>query len=374
MKAGSQLVHDLGMEGSFGWFMELNAALDLFHLGRWDEAETVLVGLADKPLEPWGTILLRQLEGQLRMARGALDDAAVKLDDALRLCGDASPECMPDVYAARAELALWRRDPGEARRLIRSGVDTVGEALELLYAPVLFAVSARADADAAEQARDRHDRPAVERASASAARGLDELDGLLERAGRWHCPPTARAYRALTAAEVARAVARDERSPAGAPEAWSRAAQAWDRLGFPYPRAYAQFRGAAALLSAGDRNAATAALRDAGETARRLGARLLSDEVGLLAQRSRIRLDAEAAAPAEDTTSPWATLSLTAREKEVLLLVAEGHTDRDIAARLFISRRTASHHVAHILGKLQVRTRSEAAALAHRQGLVGSVR
>ena len=61
--------------------------------------------------------------------------------------------------------------------------------------------------------------------------------------------------------------------------------------------------------------------------------------------------------------------SLTPREHEVLKLVATGHADREIAAALFISRRTASEHVGHILQKLGARSRTDAAALAVRIGL-----
>jgi DNA-binding CsgD family transcriptional regulator len=54
----------------------------------------------------------------------------------------------------------------------------------------------------------------------------------------------------------------------------------------------------------------------------------------------------------------------------VLKLVANGHSDREIAAALFISRRTASEHVGKILQKLDARSRADAAALAIRAGLV----
>jgi DNA-binding CsgD family transcriptional regulator len=53
----------------------------------------------------------------------------------------------------------------------------------------------------------------------------------------------------------------------------------------------------------------------------------------------------------------------------VLGLVCAGHTNRQIAAQLFISPKTAGLHVSHILAKLSVTTRGEAAALAHRLGL-----
>jgi DNA-binding CsgD family transcriptional regulator len=62
--------------------------------------------------------------------------------------------------------------------------------------------------------------------------------------------------------------------------------------------------------------------------------------------------------------------ALTDREREVLCLVAGGATNRQVAARLFISPKTASVHVSRILTKLDATTRTEAAALAHASGLV----
>ncbi|MBA2519792.1 MAG: AAA family ATPase [Chloroflexia bacterium] len=67
--------------------------------------------------------------------------------------------------------------------------------------------------------------------------------------------------------------------------------------------------------------------------------------------------------------APAAGLRLTRREREVLRLVAAGHSDREIAATLFISRRTASEHVGHILHKLGARSRADASAFAVRLGL-----
>jgi two-component system, NarL family, response regulator DevR len=66
--------------------------------------------------------------------------------------------------------------------------------------------------------------------------------------------------------------------------------------------------------------------------------------------------------------------SLSAREREVLALVAQGATNREIAERLVISETTARNHVSHILDKLGVRRRAEAAVLAAQLGLGGHVR
>jgi DNA-binding NarL/FixJ family response regulator len=61
---------------------------------------------------------------------------------------------------------------------------------------------------------------------------------------------------------------------------------------------------------------------------------------------------------------------LTPREAEVLALVAEGGSNRDVGQRLFISTKTASVHVSNILAKLGARSRTEAVSIARRRGLL----
>jgi DNA-binding CsgD family transcriptional regulator len=67
-------------------------------------------------------------------------------------------------------------------------------------------------------------------------------------------------------------------------------------------------------------------------------------------------------------------LGLTPRERDVLMLIAEGRTDRQIAEALFISPRTVAMHVSSILAKLGVTNRGGAAAVAHRLRLSGQRR
>ena len=62
--------------------------------------------------------------------------------------------------------------------------------------------------------------------------------------------------------------------------------------------------------------------------------------------------------------------ALTSREREVLRLIAAGRSNREIASVLYIAPKTASVHVSNILGKLGAASRTEAAAIAHREGLV----
>ena len=107
------------------------------------------------------------------------------------------------------------------------------------------------------------------------------------------------------------------------------------------------------------------ATQNAHSVATRLGAAPLLRELELLAERARLDLTpTESRKP--DAESLEAILGLTPREAEVLTLVARGNTNREIAAELVISVKTASVHVSHILRKLGAPNRREAAAIAHR--------
>ena len=94
-------------------------------------------------------------------------------------------------------------------------------------------------------------------------------------------------------------------------------------------------------------------------------------EIEFLAQRGRLRLEGpvDTTASPEVPPSPAASLGLTRREVEVLALIAEGRTNRQIGQVLFITPKTASVHVSRILAKLGAAGRGEAAAIAHRLGL-----
>jgi DNA-binding NarL/FixJ family response regulator len=158
--------------------------------------------------------------------------------------------------------------------------------------------------------------------------------------------------------EARRTVVAAESAPDDRDE-WHAAVAAWEALGHPYPLAYALLRGAGAAVAAGARDDASALLGRAVSLTDRLGAKPLRAEIDRLARRSRLTVAGAASAgrPA---------LGLTAREQQVLRLVAEGRSNRDIAEELFISAKTASVHVSNILGKLGVASRGEAAATAHR--------
>ncbi|WP_460848972.1 helix-turn-helix transcriptional regulator [Nocardioides ultimimeridianus] len=104
------------------------------------------------------------------------------------------------------------------------------------------------------------------------------------------------------------------------------------------------------------------------EGARRLAdaARATAKELGWV--RLNDALTAAGAAPTRSVAQPG---RLTERETEILALVAEGRTNGEIGKQLFISTKTVSVHVSNILGKLGASGRTEAAAIARRDGLVG---
>jgi DNA-binding NarL/FixJ family response regulator len=204
--------------------------------------------------------------------------------------------------------------------------------------------------------------------------GEDEVEkAVLERAG-WLVEmvraaseeghrPVEQARLATAEAELARARGEDD------PILWAAAAAAWTELAHPYPAAIAIWRQAQAELSRGDREAATAALSASSAIATGLGAAWLQAEIDGFAARARLSVAAD---PATDEPGPEpeeVPFGLTPRELQVLELVASGATNREIGERLFMAEKTASVHVSRILTKLDVRGRTEAAAVAHRHGI-----
>jgi DNA-binding NarL/FixJ family response regulator len=144
-----------------------------------------------------------------------------------------------------------------------------------------------------------------------------------------------------------------------------------------YETARGRWRLAEALIEAGRAEEAVPIWRAAAATATHLGAAPLSAALEALARRARLdpgpaaagRAPAAAGRAPADSGSAYLTESLTDRERDVLRLLSRGQSNRQIGAELFISPKTASVHVSNILAKLAVTNRTEAAAIAHREGL-----
>jgi DNA-binding CsgD family transcriptional regulator len=214
-------------------------------------------------------------------------------------------------------------------------------------------------ADAAERARDLGNREA----ESTALRRVDDLLARIAQAAT-ATRPVERAALLEARAEAARAAGRPD------PAAYARAAAAWDEVGRREPAARMRWREAEVHAATGDRDAAAHAVRAAHATAVRLGAGWLRGEIESLAARARLALESGTTDHDESDSPEEDAFGLTSRERQVLALLAGGATNREIGATLFIAEKTASVHVSRILMKLNARSRTEAAAVAHRHRLV----
>ncbi len=268
-------------------------------------------------------------------------------------------------YTARgllAEHALWNGDTGaalaEAKAAIRVQVQDAG-----YYGPPVIRVAAvglGAAALRARQARGAGDEQAA-REAADAAREL--IEAAREGAAYRHRPDfvlgiEGRAW--LARAEAEWRCAQGENDPHN----WQAVLDAFGP-GFVYEAARARWRLAEALAEAGRREEAEEHSRQAAQAARRLGAAPLRAALDDLARRARL---GAAAGDGQSRQGEGALAALTSREHEVLRLLAEGRSNREIAAALYIAPKTASVHVSNIMAKLGAASRTEAAAIAYRQG------
>jgi DNA-binding CsgD family transcriptional regulator len=229
------------------------------------------------------------------------------------------------------------------------------------------AVGVVVEADAAQRARDLGDGEAERRALLESDFHVGRVGAAAHDGG-----PVEGAWLRSAEAEHARGAGDPD------PAAHEAAAEAWEAVGRPYPAAIMRWRAGEALVAAGDREAATVVLERAHARTVALGAGWLRGEIEGLAARARLALaDGVGEAPAPEAVAAPAEredpFGLTPRERQVLALVAEGRTNREIGDTLFMAEKTASVHVSRILSKLDVRSRTEAAAVAHRMGLDGGV-
>jgi ATP/maltotriose-dependent transcriptional regulator MalT len=350
-----------GLDRSFGTWLTADGAAVLIKLGRWDEAaERLHAALPAAASGGLVAINLYQALATLEVGRGALEAADEHLGEARKLFERVfvGAQHVGPLYREQAALAVWRGRLDEAREAVAAGLSACLGVDGARYAAGLYPVGLRAEADKAVRARHRH--AEAEEADARFV-AAELLDGARALPTPWGTE--FEAHLATCEAEWTRV----EGDPD--PERWQAAADAWDKAGQPYPAAYARWRLAETLLAAGaDREQAEGAVRDAHATAVRLRALPLQTELEQLARRGRIDL-APAAPDGTAGAGPDDQLGLTPRELEVLRLVADGRSNRQIAEELFISAKTASVHVSNILAKLGVRTRVEAAAVAHRLAL-----
>ena len=401
---GIEAAKRVGLEAVYGNFLRGNAAESLFMLGRWQESRALSAAALD-----WTPAV------GVAFVNSVINNAIVEIETragerAGRLLGQLllELETIRDAqnavpaYRAAASFALWRGDLVDARRTADRGWQLVEATEDWVLVAKMVSTYIEVDASVAEEAREHRDFAALAGARERTARVLAEAQRIVSssqvspaigsRREADACLLTARAH-------ATRVNGEDD------PAVWRAAAQAWAARSNPYEVARARWREAQAGLAAQGariaRESARKPLLEAAGIALELDARPLLRELRELATRARLRLpDAVDQLPpdavaeeASDGHTPLPlseasamvrtvvgqpasarqdTFGLSSREREVLGLIAEGRTNREIGERLFISQKTVGVHVGNILSKLGVSGRVEAAAVAIRLGLTRS--
>jgi len=332
-------------------------AMSLKLQGRWDESLQVL-DIEDEVVPPIYRALLTATRAQIMVARG--ERGAEALLAGLRPFW--RQEGLIAITGSSAELDLHEHagDQAAALETYRQVVETLtGIWHPLFQARVRLAatvVAAFANAASRRTSAERSD-------DAEVVRGLvADAQKVLDRRGdslvSWG--PESRAWEARLAAEELRWRWAADVEPPPQDElvaAWREAETLFATYAAPYELAATRAGLAEVLAASGDAEGSREANDRAVATARQLGAEPLLRRLG------RKPGPTPAAARA-------VRVSLTPRESEILALVAQGRTNGEIGRQLFISTKTVSVHVSNILGKLDASGRTEAAAIARRDGLI----
>jgi DNA-binding NarL/FixJ family response regulator len=343
-----------GLHRNVGCFLTGNVGDLLYELGRWDEVERLVAEQLRDDINEWARSWFLLLKAQVAVARGS-PAVRTHLAEAMATTRHFdSPQEVAPLLVAYAEHLLSAGEPYAARPRAARAYALASEAL--LQRTRALWVMLRIEGDIASLgALGRAEVPvSVE----------DEARSLSQRA-----MPAEVAYGALCEAELTRVAGRPD------PLLWAVAAERLDGLESPYRSAYARFRQSEAMLVSGRTRGDDVAtiLQTAHRIALDLGAAPLVAEITALALRGRILLGSMQH-QGGGVSDPLAEYSLSDREVEVLRLLAAGMTNREIGSALFISPKTASVHVSHILAKLQVRSRVQAAGIAHRLGVIAAER
>ena len=330
------------------------------HAGDLERA-TEWCRVADGFIQEYGCPFLyahcRTLYGSILAAKGRWAEADQELQSALRMTGDAGPGLHADARTRLADLRLRQGRLEEAEALLSGLDDTAAAAAARLArgesAVAISILERRLEqigedhieaADALTMLVDAHLLAGDLEAATDAARRLATVAAAQGRA-------QAEALAALASARLSLADRRTEDAVVGL----GNALELFARLELPHETARVRLELAKVLADLRPELAVAEAER-AHEAFRQLGAASDADSAAAL-------LRSLGASP---RTGPRSADTLTRREQEVLRLVGLGLSNPEIAQRLFISRKTASHHVSHVLAKLGLRNRAEAVAYAAR--------
>lgn len=320
--------------------------------GRWDEAAQLSDEAFSEGVTAGQALLIRLARAELDIGRGDLPAARENLDAAAYLGRSAtSVSIVADLALVEAEWSLLNGDLDDASAAIDRAVAVLETGSETRDLARACALGLRIEADRASL-------PGARRAPGLPTALATSLRETAVTIGGASTSPEVKAYCATAAAEWSRF---DGRSDAGR---WAEVAQLWTTLECPLEQGYVRYRLAQAQMSH-DRASAVDQLGRAQAIAVELKAAPLLNAIGDLGRRGRIRLNRQ---PVDEPTENADRFGLTRREREVLDELRLGLTNKQIAARLFLSPRTVDVHVANVLMKLGARTRAEAVALAAAPG------
>jgi DNA-binding CsgD family transcriptional regulator len=337
--------------GAFGYadVVATSRVRALVLLGRWTEAIEVLE-THDAPEEGNAAVERSIHRADIALGRGRLDDAEAALSEGRRRSvGTTGRDYDSELSRLNVRLAVERRSLDEARKIADAALSRLsGSEAPYVLGPVVAArlLVASQSAGGPRSGTDVGMSDAIESA----------LGRLRQHAG---AAPLERAWLAEAEAELAALEGR------ATPEGWLEVAALWEQMNAVPHLLYPLRRAAEAILATGHRQAAAGPLRRATTIAEALDASIELARLQDLARRARLTDSRPAALAVAGIPEP-----ITARELEVLELLAAGNTNREIGDRLFISEHTVAAHVSHLLGKIGARSRADVVAKAARLGLL----
>jgi DNA-binding NarL/FixJ family response regulator len=346
-----------GLDLSLGSSLRAAAAAAAVTSGRLDTAERLLDEIPRPALQRYAQFRI-EARHMLGLARGVLDTVDGVVPYARH--DQQAPIWLFSTALAEAALALGQ--PERAREEVARLLSFAVEHGMVLEVPRLVTLGTAAEAQAADIARASRDAEALARCCSRAAQllGVGERTADVVRECAATLPPDAIVWRSISDGWSARLEGRPEH------EAWDRAVAASEAAGMPLLGVQARIEAARCRLRAGDRAAAAEILVVALATATRCGANGLAAAASGLVERARL---GTVAAERLDGRTTGERLGLTDREIQVLRLVADGRTNREIGEALYMSPKTASVHVTALLRKLEVPGRRDAARRARQLGL-----